>query len=103
MEAVPISAPASATGPASDLAPPLAPARPREFTLHGEHFVDDYAWRRDRDDPSVHQYLEAENAYTDRVLAPLRELEATLYSETLGRIKQTDLTVPYREGAHWYY
>lgn len=82
---------------------PFAPKRPRAATLHGETSVDDYFWLRDKADPAVPIYLEAENAYADGVLAPTAALQGTLYMEMLGRIKQTDLTVPYREGGWLYY
>jgi len=83
--------------------PPTAPRRPHPITLHGERLEDDYYWLRDRNDPAVLAYLEAENAYGDSVLAPIKPLKRTLYDEMLGRIKQTDLSVPYRDGAFWYY
>ncbi|MEP6589567.1 MAG: S9 family peptidase [Gemmatimonadota bacterium] len=85
------------------MTPPTAPRRPLATTRHGEVLVDEYAWLRDRDDPAVREYLERENAYADAVLAPVRELEGRLYPEMLGRIKETDLSVPIRRGAHWYY
>src|SRR5262249_35550684 len=82
---------------------PKAALRPHPLLFHGERLADDYFWLRDRDDPGVRAYLEAENAYAESVLAPLQQLEARLYQEMLGRIKQTDVTVPYHEGGHWYY
>ena len=82
---------------------PAAPRRPHPVTLHGERLEDDYFWLHDRNDPAVRAYLEAENAYGHGVLAPIRPLEQALYDEMLGRIKQTDRSVPYRDGAHWYY
>ncbi|MGH7560471.1 MAG: S9 family peptidase [Gemmatimonadales bacterium] len=85
------------------LAPPLAPRRPRVLEIHGERSVDEYFWLRNREDPDVRAYLEAENAYADVVLAPTRELQEVLYGEMLGRIKQTDLSVPYRYRGWWYY
>ena len=66
---------------------------------------DDYYWLRDdaREDPQVLAYLNAENAYADAVLAPTSPLQETLYSEIVGRIKQDDASVPYRERGYWYY
>ncbi|HET7038701.1 MAG TPA: S9 family peptidase, partial [Gemmatimonadales bacterium] len=81
----------------------VAPVRPRVDTLHGDVRVDNYFWLREKENPEVLAYLEAENAYTTertRQLDPLRE---RLYSEMLGRIKETDLSVPYRRGDYWYY
>jgi oligopeptidase B len=82
---------------------PIAPRRPHPTVIHGERLDDDYAWLRDKDDPAVRAYLEAENAYGEALLAPIKGLEQQLYEEMLGRIKQTDLSVPYRDGAYWYY
>jgi len=83
--------------------PPVALRRPHPLVLHGELLEDDYFWLREREDPAVRDYLEAENRYAEAVLAPTRALQETLYREMLGRIKQTDVSVPYREGAYWYY
>jgi len=77
-------------------APPTAPTRDRSFDLHGTVVQDDFYWLREREDPAVRAYLEAENAHADAVLAPLRPLADRLYDEMLGRIKETDLSVPYR-------
>ncbi len=85
----------------SDL--PIAPVIPLADTTHGDVRIDDYAWLRDRDDPRVIAYLEAENAYTEAVMAHTKALEETLYRELVGRIKETDLTVPYRKGGYFYY
>ena len=82
---------------------PVASQRPHTLAIHGEHLTDDYFWLRDREDPAVRAYLEAENAYAEAVLAPTRALQEALYREMLGRIKQTDVSVPYREGDYWYY
>jgi oligopeptidase B len=92
-----------ATPVSTPLAPPVAPRRPRLVELHGERLVDDYFWLRERDDPAVRACLEEENAYAEAVLAPTRELQETLYREMLGRIKQTDVSVPFRDGEFWYY
>ncbi|MFN2564410.1 MAG: S9 family peptidase [Gemmatimonadaceae bacterium] len=83
--------------------PPVAERRARVDTLHGDVRRDDYFWLRVRSDPAVKQYLEAENAYAEAVLAPLKGLREQLYQEMLGRIKQTDLSVPYRRGDYFYY
>ena len=83
--------------------PPLAPVRPHVHTLHGESRPDPYAWLRDKSDPAVTAYLEAENRYAEEVLGPVAGFRDRLYDEMLGRIKQTDLSVPHRDGAYWYY
>ena len=65
--------------------------------------VDDYAWLREKENPEVTAYLEAENAYAEAVMAPLAGLRDELYREMLSHIKQTDISVPYRDGSWWYY
>src|SRR5262249_47919302 len=83
--------------------PPVAKIAPRIFTLHGETLIDPYFWLRDRSDPDTIAYLEAENAYTQAIMGPAANLQARLYSEMLGRIKQTDLSVPVRRDGFFYY
>jgi oligopeptidase B len=65
--------------------------------------VDDYPWLRDREDPDVLAYLEAENAYADAFMEPTAGLQEVLYKEMVGRIQETDVTVPYRKGGFFYY
>jgi oligopeptidase B len=83
--------------------PPAAERRPRTAVLHGDLREDPYFWLRDREDPAVREYLAAENAYADAVLADTVPLREQLYHEMLGRIKQTDVTAPYRDGPFFYY
>jgi oligopeptidase B len=83
--------------------PPIAPKHPTETQMHGVTLNDDYAWLRDKESPEVTAYLEAENAYADAVMAPLSGLREELYQEMLSHVKQTDVSVPYRDGAWWYY
>jgi oligopeptidase B len=83
--------------------PPVAAKQPHATTIHGVTLTDDYFWLREKSHPEVITYLEAENAYTDAVMAPTKGLQETLYKEMLGRIKQTDLSVPYRLGEYVYY
>jgi len=88
---------------ASAATPPDVERRPVEQTMHADTRVDPYAWLRNKDDPAVIEYLKRENAYTERVMAPTEPLQERLYEEMLGRIKQTDLSVPYRDGKFFYY
>jgi oligopeptidase B len=88
---------------ASDTKAPMAKKMERVDTVHGEKLVDDYFWLRDRKDPEVRAYLEAENTYADSVMKPTLPLQEELYQEMLARIKETDLSVPYRQGAFFYY
>jgi oligopeptidase B len=83
--------------------PPIAKRLPVERRLHDETVVDEYAWLRERDDPDVVAYLEAENAYTREVLAPTSDLRQTVFEEIKARTQETDLTVPARKGPWWYY
>ena len=82
---------------------PMAKKVEKIETVHGDKLVDDYFWLRDRKDPEVRAYLEAENTYADSVMKPTVALQEKLYQEMLARIKETDLSVPYREGAFFYY
>jgi oligopeptidase B len=84
-------------------APPVAKRITKVTGIHGERLVDDYAWLRDKKNPDVAAYLEAENAYAEAILAPTKGLQDQLYAEMLSRIKETDQSVPYREGAYYWY
>ncbi|MFN7922278.1 MAG: S9 family peptidase [Bryobacteraceae bacterium] len=88
---------------AENAKPPVAKKIPHVEMLHGDQRVDDYFWLREKTNPDVKTYLEAENAYAESVLAPFASLRETLYKEMLGRIKQTDTTAPYRKGGYLYY
>jgi oligopeptidase B len=103
------TAPAEVSRPAAPAAqapavpaPPVAERRPHPVTLHGETFQDDYFWLREKQDPRVRAYVEAENAYAEAQLADAAALSQTLYGEMLGRIQQTDLSVPWRLGGYEY-
>ncbi|HUD75566.1 MAG TPA: prolyl oligopeptidase family serine peptidase, partial [Terracidiphilus sp.] len=83
--------------------PPIARKDHKETALHGAVLVDDYAWLRDKQSPEVTAYLEAENAYAESVMAPLNGLREQLYQEMLSHMKQTDVSVPFRDGPWWYF
>jgi oligopeptidase B len=83
--------------------PPIAKIEPRQSTLHGDTRTDNYFWLRDRKNPETIPYLEAENEYTQAVMKPTEELQAQLYAEMLGRIKQTDASVPVKRDEYFYY
>ncbi len=85
------------------IAAPRARVSPTRHETHGVVRTDDYHWLRERGDPAVTAHLEAENAYTQAVMAPTETLQETLFEEIKGRIRQTDMSVPYREGGHLYY
>ena len=83
--------------------PPVANTVAQQTELHGETRVDPYAWLRDRDNPEVTAYLEAENAYTAAMMQHTEPLQEALYQEMLGRIKEDDASAPVRHGSYWYY
>jgi oligopeptidase B len=83
--------------------PPQATPRPHTLTAFGHDREDPWFWLRERDDPEVRGYLEAENAYTEQVLAPLDGLRSTLFEEMKARILETDMSVAARRGPWWYY
>jgi oligopeptidase B len=95
--------PASAQFDLKAAKPPVAKQVPKVDVVHGDKRVDNYYWLRQKSSPEVTAYLEAENAYTAAAMKPTEGLQEKLYQEILGRIKQTDLSVPYRLGDYWYY
>src|SRR3984957_9739414 len=83
--------------------PPSAPRRPHVISAHGDDREDPWFWLRDREDPEVLAYLEAENAFTEEATAPLADFRVELFEEMKARIKETDMSVPTRRGPWWYY
>ena len=83
--------------------PPIASKRPQVLEAHGDSRIDPYYWLRERQDPEVIAYLEAENAYTDEVMSGLRELEETLYREVVGRVQESDYSAPLFHKGWWTY
>lgn len=83
--------------------PPVAAPKPVTFTNHGDTRVDPYYWLRERDNPELIAYLEAENSYTQAAMAHTEELQKTLFAEMKGRIKETDESVPVEKGGYFYY
>ncbi|HCF30593.1 MAG TPA: oligopeptidase B, partial [Cyanobacteria bacterium UBA11049] len=83
--------------------PPIAPKHPQLLVLHNDERVDNYFWMRERENPQVIAYLEAENAYTSAVMQHTEGLQVKLYEEMLDRIEETDLSVPYRLDDYYYY
>jgi len=83
--------------------PPVAKKVPKVTEIHGVRLVDNYFWLRDKSNPEVRNYLEAENAYTDAVMKPTEPFQKKLYDEMLSRVKETDVEVPYNNGAYVYY
>jgi oligopeptidase B len=90
----------SAQDPAT---PPVAAVKPRYQILHDEQRTDNYFWLREKSNPEVIKYLEAENAWTAARMRHTEALQETIYKELIGRIKETDAAVPYRKDGYWYY
>ncbi|MDB5243086.1 MAG: protease 2 [Spirosoma sp.] len=104
-QAQPISPTASVGTPGRDRSstPPKAAIKPKELITHGHTRIDNYYYLNERENPEVINYLNAENAYLEHVLAPVKGLQEKLFEELKGRIKQQDESVPYKEGAYYYY
>jgi oligopeptidase B len=85
--------------------PPVAPRRPHPIVAHGRERVDDWYWLRsdDRSDPEVLDLLVAEFEFVTTSLAHTDELQASLFKEMKARIKETDLSVPFRKDGRWFY
>src|ERR1700761_9193717 len=83
--------------------PPVAKRVETRREYHGDVFIDPYEWLRDKADPEVIAYLDAENDYVDRTTANLEPLRQRIFDEIKARTKETDLSVPTRQGDWWYY
>ncbi len=82
-----------------------APAEriPSKREFHGDTYVDDYAWMKDRNNPKLLEYVKAQNAYAEQRVKPLENLRSTLFNELRSRIQETDMSVPMRMNGYWYY
>jgi len=94
---------APATAQQAEITPPVAKVVPHQLEMHGHVRTDNYYWLRERENPEVIAYLEAENAYTEAMMAHTEGLQEALFEEIVGRIKQTDLSVPYFRHGYYYY
>lgn len=83
--------------------PPVAEKIKKELTIHGHTRVDYYYWLKERDNPRVIAYLQAENEYLKAAMKHTEKLQEKLYAEMVGRLKQTDMSVPYRSEGYYYY
>jgi oligopeptidase B len=93
----------SDTTPPALPSPPAAPRRPHTLEAHGDERVDDWFWLRDRDDPEVRAYLEAENTYTEAVGARTEKLRERVYEEIVGRVQETDVSAPVAKRPYAYF
>ncbi|MFU8804906.1 MAG: oligopeptidase B, partial [Bradymonadaceae bacterium] len=98
----PVPKESAVSTPVSDT-PPVAKRIDHQTEVHGQSRVDPYHWMREKENPETIAYLEAENAYTSSKMAHTEELQKSLYDEILGRIEETDLSVPVRHGDYFYY
>jgi oligopeptidase B len=90
-------------GTPSPPAPPKAAVIPERLERFGRVRFDNYYWLKDRTNPKVIAYLDAENAYTDALMAPTQTFQQALYDEIVGRIKQADSTAPVFDNGYYYY
>ena len=92
----------------ANLQPPDALKKPKEFTVHGDTRMDEYYWMNDYfkkgpDSNTVVEYLNAENAYKDSMLAGTKAFQEKLFAEMKGRIKEKDESVPSLDNGYYYY
>lgn len=87
----------------TSVTPPDVKQVPKELTIHGDTRIDNYYWLNERENPEVIAYLEAENSYTKAILKPTEKLQASLFAELKGRIKESDESVPYKSNGYFYY
>lgn len=83
--------------------PPVAEVKPDTFVEFSHQRIDNYYWMKDKTDPKVIEYLNAENAYSDTVMASTKDLQETIYNEILGRIKEDDESYPTLRNGYYYY
>ncbi len=91
-----------------NIKPPVAEKKPKELTEHGDTRIDNYFWMSDYfkqgpDSTKAVDYLKAENAYLDTMMAGTKEFQKKLFEEMKGRIKEKDESVPYKDNGYWYY
>ena len=94
---------AAPTESEATLTPPVAKTDPKVDTVHGEARVDNYFWLREKSNTEVIEYLKAENKYTQAMMQHTEGFQEQLYQELLGKIKETDLSVPEKMGDYYYY
>jgi oligopeptidase B len=92
-----------AAGSAESVRPPVAKKVPAERTHHGDTFVDNYEWLREKESAEVVEHLKAENAYQEAVTAHQEPLREAIFQEIKGRTQETDLSVPSRKDGWWYF
>jgi oligopeptidase B len=86
-----------------DIEAPVAKKIPKKLVAHNDERTDEYYWLNDRKNPEVIKYLEAENAYTDTMLAGTKTFQEKLFAEMKSRIREKDESLPYYDNGYWYY
>ncbi len=89
--------------PWEKITPPKIEKIKKVLTIHGDTRVDNYYWLNERENPHVIKYLEEENAYLEKAMKHTEKLQDKLFNEIVGRIKQTDESVPYYDNGYYYY
>ncbi|MBC2840678.1 S9 family peptidase [Robiginitalea sp. SC105] len=82
--------------------PPIAAKKPRILAFHGDERTDEYYWLRERENPEVIRYLEAENSYYREMTSHTKEFQEVLFQEMKSRIREDDTSVPYKLSGYWY-
>ena len=82
---------------------PRAKRVPKERTFHGDTFIDQYEWLRDKQSQDVQDYVAAQNRYCEQCMAPLKSLRKTLFEEFKSHVQETDMSVPTRMDGYWYF
>jgi len=82
---------------------PLAARHEKVLQIHGDRRGDPYYWLKEKDNPEVTAYLQAENEYADQVMAPAAQLQGRVYKEIVGRIQETDTSAPVFHKGYWTY
>ena len=93
----------SCTAPQNQIQAPVAEKIEQKLIMHGDTRIDFYYWMRDRENPAVIEYLEAENAYLEAVMLHTKPLQETIFQEMVGRIKQDEASAPYYNNGYYYY
>ena len=88
--------------PKKEITPPIAERIPKKMEIHGDVRIDDYYWLNERENPKVIDYLKAENAYYDEVMAHTKQFQEDLFEEMKSRIKEDDESVPYKKNGYYY-
>lgn len=83
--------------------PPVAKMKPVAIMLHGDTLIDNYAWMKNKNSRAMQKYLKAENRYTETMMEDSEDLQKRIYAELIGRLKETDMSIPFRYNGYWYY